>query len=84
MIIILFIFVITGLVFFDPDNNTTYTIAKENLEYRKGRDGGWCVIAEPADDQFDVEPFMIGDMLVELIGNTPQEDHVKVIQNGKV
>ena len=73
-----------GLVFYDPDNETTYTVARENLEYRKGRDGGWCVIGEPADDEFEDEPFMIGDMLIDMIAETPQDGSVQVIQREEV
>jgi len=70
-----------NLVFYFPDNKKTYQIAEQNLEFHRGRDGGWCVIGEPLDgDEDDIEPFLIGDMIVELIGDTRQEDHIKVIK----
>lgn len=70
-------------MFWDPDNETTYTIARQNLEYQKGRHGGWCAIGEPADDQYEDKSFMImiGDFLVGLIADTPQDGSIKVIKN---
>jgi hypothetical protein len=37
------------LVFHDIDYNITYTVYDGNLEYLKGRGGGWCVIGLPPD-----------------------------------
>jgi hypothetical protein len=50
-----------GLVFFDLDNQTIYSVYPGNLEYRKGQDGVWCVIEVCADDGYDDEHFIIGD-----------------------
>ncbi len=47
-----------------------------NLEYRKGQDGGWCVIGVCADDVYDDELFIVGDMLIEMIAATKQESLV--------
>jgi hypothetical protein len=69
-----------GLVFFDPDNNCTYTVWNKNLEYQKGGNGGWCVIGVPADDSLDNESFLIGDMIIQLIGDNDQAEHVHVIR----
>lgn len=68
-----------GLVFYDPDNEAMYTVFDGNLEFRKGRKGGWCVIGVCADEQFEDEPFMIGDMLVEMIASTDQSSNVTIV-----
>ena len=68
-----------NLVFYDPDNKAMYTIFDGNLEYRKGRKGGWCVIGVCSDDDFEDEPFMIGDMLIEMIVGTEQDAAVIMI-----
>ena len=56
-----------GLVFEDPDKNTTFTIYEGNLEYHRGKGGGWYLIGVSADDSVEDEPFEIGDMVIELI-----------------
>jgi hypothetical protein len=68
-----------NLVFYDPDNKAMYTIFDGNLEYRKGQKGGWCVIGVCSDDDFEDEPFMIGDMLIEMIVGTEQDAAVIMI-----
>jgi hypothetical protein len=68
-----------GLVFFDPDNQTIYSVYPGNLEYRKGRDGGWWVIGVCADDVYDDEPFIIGDMLIEMIAAIQNEPHIQIV-----
>ena len=68
-----------GLVCFDPDNQTICSVYYENLEYRKGWDGGWCVIGVCADDVYDDEPFIVGDMLIEMITATEQESHIQFV-----
>ena len=68
-----------NLVFYDPDTDCTFTVASQNLEYRRGRkDGGWHLICEPNDDSEEAEPFAI-PLANELIGVTQQADGVKVI-----
>ena len=71
------------LVFFDPDNECLYTVWNKNLEFRRGRNGGWCLIGCPADPKLDDEPFPIGEMVIELIADTDQDDAVQVVRNGK-
>ena len=46
-----------NLEFYDPDENTTFTIYSENLELRMGRDGGWRLIGVAADENVEDEPF---------------------------
>ena len=67
------------LVFFDPDNQTVYSMYGGNLEYQKGQDGGWCLIGVCADDMYDDEPFIIGDMIIEMIAATEQDPHVQIV-----
>ena len=50
-----------------------------NLEYHKGWDGVWCVIGVCADEVYDDESFIIGDMLIEMIAATQQEPHIQVV-----
>ena len=73
-----------GLLFYDPDNKSMYTVYPKNLEWARGRGGGWSLICQPADDDLDNEPFLIGDMVIGLIANTDQEESVEIILNGKV
>ncbi len=68
-----------GLECFDPDNQTIYSVYSGNLEYCKGRDGGWCVIGVCADDVYDDEPLIVGDMLIEMIAATKQESHIQIV-----
>ena len=68
-----------SLVFFHPDNKILYTVYPKNLEHRKGHNGSWCHIGIPADEQFEGEPFLIGEMVIGLISGTEQESHVKII-----
>jgi hypothetical protein len=72
-----------NLVFYDPDNDTTYTVCDKNLEFhrknkKKGIDGGWSVIG--VDDEEDYEPFVIGKMLIELIADHEQAPGVEIVR----
>lgn len=72
-----------NLVFFDPDNQTTFTIHDKNLEYqrknrKKGIDGGWSVIG--VDEEEDNEAFVIGPMLIELIADHEQAPGVEIVR----
>ena len=72
-----------NLVFYDPDNDTTYTVCDKNLEFhrknkKKGIDGGWSVIG--VDDEDDYEPFVIGKMLIELIADHEQAPGVEIVR----
>ena len=67
-----------GLVFCDPDNNKTYSIFEENMEYRRGSRNGWFVIAVSSEEGVEDEPFTL-ELASELIGNTQQASGVKVI-----
>ena len=67
-----------NLVFLDPDTNCTFTVAPENMEYRRGRNGGWHLVCEPNDDTVETEAFDI-HVANELIGQTQQADGVKIL-----
>jgi hypothetical protein len=68
------------LAFYDPDNKIIYTIHPGNLEYQRGKGGGWCVIAVPPDHSgFEEEPWLISLMLIELIRDTQQADNITVL-----
>ena len=71
-----------NLVFFDPDNECLYTVWHKNLEYRRGCNGGWCLIGCPADSNLEDEPFPIGEMVIEMIADTDQDSAVKIIRSG--
>ena len=55
------------------------TLESGNLEYPKGQDGGWCVSGVCADDVYDDEPYIVGDMLIEMIAATQQESHFQIV-----
>ena len=68
-----------GLAFFDPDDRKTYTVAKENMEFRRGRkDGGWYLICESNVVGDEAEPYSI-ELANELISATQQMAGVEVI-----
>ena len=68
-----------NLVFLNPDTNCTFTVAPENMEYRRGKNGGWCLVCEPNDDAVETEAFDI-PLANDLISQTPQADGVKIIR----
>ena len=71
------------LVFYDPDNKCVYTVWQKNLEWQRGRNGGWCLIVCPADDKLYDEPFSIGEMVISLIAKSVQDSNVDVLWNEK-
>ena len=67
--------------FYDLDNQVNYTIHPGNMEFQRGRGGGWMAIAIPPDDcGLDDEPFEIGEMLMGMIVDTQQADNVTMIR----
>ena len=79
-----------GLRFFLPDDEVTYTICGDNLEYQRGSkmrniDKGWIVFGIPPDstDDDDIEPFVINDLLCELVADTKQISGIEVIKQAK-
>ena len=70
-----------NLIFFDHDNSVNFTVHPGNMEYQRGRNGGWMAIGIPPDDcGIDEEPFQVGDMLVGLIADTEQADNITMVK----
>ena len=71
-------------IFYDPDSRVNFTINGNNLEYRSGRGGGWCVIVNSIyeNKKVEYEPFKIGDMLIEMIAETDQTEGVEIVREG--
>ena len=67
-----------NLVFADPDTNLTFVVAHENLEWQRGRDGGWHLICEEVGGA-EVEAFDI-EVANELIGETKQADGIEILR----
>jgi len=67
-----------GLVFRDIDSKekTLYTVSSKHIDFEKGRNGGWVILAEPPDFDGNVdnlEPFQINEeTLCYMIKRTPQ------------
>jgi len=66
-----------SLVFANPDTNLTFVIAHENLEWQRGRDGGWHLICEEVGGK-EIEAFDI-EVANELIGETQQADGIEIL-----
>ena len=71
------------LVFYDPDNECVYTVWHKNLEWQRGRNGGWCLIVCPADDKLDDDSFSIAEMFISLIAKSVQDSNVDGVLNEK-
>jgi hypothetical protein len=73
-------------VFLDPDTNKTFSIYKQNMEYRRGRGNGWFLLGVSADDDGEdkeqMEAFLI-ELACELIGLTRQKRGVKVVNRAE-
>ena len=72
------------------DFTVTYTIFGDNLEYQRGSelkniDKGWNIVGMPPDstNDNDIKPFMINDLLCELVANTKQISGIEVIKQAK-
>ena len=68
------------LVFFDPDTQVNFTIHGDNLELRRGKDGGWNLIGNSMDDGVEDEGFAIGEMIIDMIADTQQGPAVEIIR----
>ena len=72
-----------GLVFHDIDEDIVMTISDTNLEFSRGKSGGWSVIGmSPSYDGTNeevLEPYLINDNLIEMIMEyeQPRELNVK-------
>jgi len=74
----LFIEKCENLVFWDPDTEKTFVVAPENLEWRRGKNGGWHLICEEVGGK-ELEPFDI-KVANELIGETQQADGIEILR----
>ena len=72
-----------GLVFRDPDTDKTFSVYEKNMEFRRGRNNGWFVLAvcSDQDDSEDCEAFSL-EVACEVIGDTPQADGIMVLREG--
>ena len=64
-----------------PTTSAFTLCGKKHLEWKRGRNGGWCLIGCPADDKLDDEPFYIGEMVISLIAKSGQDSNVDVVLN---
>ena len=50
-----------GLVFVDPDTEKTFSVYEKNMEFRRGKNSGWIVLAVclNQDDSNDYEAFLL-------------------------
>ena len=72
-----------GLVFADPDTGKTFYVVEKNMEFRRGRNNGWFVLAVclDQDDSKDCEAFSL-EVACKVIGDTPQANGIMVIRQG--
>ena len=70
-----------GLVFVDPDTDKTFSVYEKNMEFRRGRNIGWFVLASDNDDSEDCEAFSL-EVACKVIGDTPQANGIIVIREG--
>jgi hypothetical protein len=69
------------LIFYDPDTKVNFTIHPGNMEYQRGRSGGWMAIGIPPDGcGLDEEPFQVGEMLIDMIADTQQADNITMVR----
>jgi hypothetical protein len=69
-----------GLVFVDPDTEKTFSVYEKNMEFWRGRNNGWFVLALSSEDE-DCEAFSL-ELACEVIGDTPQANGIMVIREG--
>ena len=73
-----------GLFFWDPDTEANFTVHEENLEYHRGKDGGWHLIGNSSDESVEDKGFAIGEMIIGMIANTVQRRGVEIIREEEV
>ena len=71
------------LFFYDTDNECVYTVWHKNMEWQRGRNGGWCLIGCTSYEKLDGEPFSIAEMVISLIAKSGQDSNVDVVLNEK-
>lgn len=73
-----------GLIFWDPDTEANFTVHEENLEFHRGKDGGWHLIGNSSDESVEDEGFAIGEMIIGMIADTEQRSGVEIIREEEV
>ena len=73
-----------GLVFWDPDTEANFTVHEENLEFHRGKDGGWHLIGNSSNVNVEDEGFAIGEMIIGMIADTVQRQGVEIIREEEV
>ncbi len=68
-----------GLVFRDPDSETSFLIWEQNMEFHRQRGNGWFLVAVCADDDDDKNEAFSLEIACELIAETPQRDGIQVV-----
>jgi len=73
-----------NLKFWDPDNKRMCRIHDEDMKFFKGNkrqkiDRGWSVVAVYGDGEEDAEPWQVGELLCQVIRDTPQDEGVEVV-----
>ena len=68
-----------GIKFKDDNDGVIYTIDSKELEWKRGRNGGWMAICKPpkweeSEDPDDLVPWKFTEDLIFLIKNTPQDE----------
>ena len=72
-----------GLVFWDLDTDKTFSVYEKNMEFRRGRNNGWFVLAVclDQDDSNGCEAFLL-EVACKVIRDTPQADGIMVLREG--
>ena len=72
-----------GLPFHMTTPASIQVVYKKNMEFRRGRNNGWFVLAvcSDQDDSDDCEAFSL-EVACKVIGDTPQADETMVIWEG--
>ena len=70
-----------GLIFWDPDTSANFTVHEENLEFHRGKDGGWHLIGNSSNVNVEDEGFAIGEMIIGMIADTVQRRGVEIIRD---
>ena len=68
-----------NLVFKDPDYKVNFVIHADNLEWRRGKEGGWFLIGNSCSKDVEDEAFDI-EVAVGLIAATKQAEGVEIVE----
>ena len=68
-----------NLVFYDPDYKVNFVVHADNLEWQRGKDGGWFLIGNSHDKNVEDEAFDV-EVAVGLIAETKQAAGVEIVK----